>query len=174
MVGGRAALAKDERIYRFAFPERPGALHNFLHKMILSWNISMLRYRNHGADYGPVLVDFQVPERDYARFKSYLRDLGYSYVSETDYPAYGLFLPAPVPERHPAGGATAATKPARAAEPPWWLVLLIFSRRRHRRLPLLIHAWHREHRFMAAAVPRPSDRSLSRGNIPPLHQVSPR
>jgi len=95
MVGGRAALAKDERIYRFAFPERPGALHNFLNKMSPSWNISMFHYRNHGADYGRVFVGFQVPEQDNAGFKSYLQDLGYSYVSEADNPAYDLFLSAP-------------------------------------------------------------------------------
>ena len=95
MVGGRAALAKDERIYRFTFPERPGALLNFLNRMSRSWNISMFHYRNHGADYGRVFAGIQVPPQDSRKFQTYLDELGYSYTTESGNLAYEMFLSAP-------------------------------------------------------------------------------
>ena len=91
MVGGRAP-AKDELLYRFEFPERPGALMRFLDSMRGGWNISLFHYRNHGADYGRVLVGMQVPGREMAQFRVFLRKLGYPYVDETRNPAYRMFL----------------------------------------------------------------------------------
>ena len=91
MVGGRADAA-DELLYRFTFPERPGALLDFLTQMPEGWNISLFHYRNHGADYGRVLVGIQVPHGDKPRFQSFLDALGYPYVEETQNPAYRLFL----------------------------------------------------------------------------------
>ena len=91
MVGGRADAA-DELLYRFTFPERPGALLNFLTQMPQGWNISLFHYRNHGADYGRVLVGIQVPPQDKARFQGFLDALGYPFVEETQNPAYRLFL----------------------------------------------------------------------------------
>jgi len=79
-------------IYRFEFPERPGALMHFLKRMGSGWNISLFHYRNHGADVGRVLVGLQVPEGDRAAFRRFLRELGYDYVDETRNPAYRLFL----------------------------------------------------------------------------------
>ncbi len=92
MVGGRAPNAHDEIIYRFEFPERPGALMEFLSKMGGGWNISLFHYRSHGADFGRVLVGMQVPPRDKAKFHRFLDTLGYEYVEETGNPAYQLFL----------------------------------------------------------------------------------
>jgi threonine dehydratase len=92
MVGGHSALAHDERLLRFVFPERPGALMKFLSNMRASWNISLFHYRNQGADYGKVLVGLQVPQSDAKPFQSFLDTLGYQYVEETDNPAYRLFL----------------------------------------------------------------------------------
>jgi len=99
MVGGRApraegerSLAKDELLYRFEFPERPGALMQFLSHMRSDWNISLFHYRNHGADYGRVLVGIQVPKDEMRQFRSFLRELGYPYADETRNPAYRLFL----------------------------------------------------------------------------------
>ena len=92
MVGGRAADAHDEILYRFEFPERPGALMNFLSKMGGGWNISLFHYRSHGADFGRVLVGMQVPPRDKKKFQRFLDALGYEYVEETGNPAYKLFL----------------------------------------------------------------------------------
>ena len=92
MVGGRSPLAQDERLLRFVFPERPGALLKFLTLMRPSWNISLFHYRNQGADYGRILVGLQVPPKDDAAFDAFLRDLGYPYVDETDNPVYRLFL----------------------------------------------------------------------------------
>ncbi len=92
MVGGRAPNAHDEILYRFEFPERPGALMNFLNKMGSGWNISLFHYRSHGADFGRVLVGMQVPPKDKAKFKKFLDSLGYEYVEETGNPAYKLFL----------------------------------------------------------------------------------
>ncbi|NDY92305.1 threonine ammonia-lyase, biosynthetic [Ideonella livida] len=92
MVGGRSALAKDERVLRFEFPERPGALMRFLTAMDPGWNISLFHYRNQGADYGRILVGMQVPKRDQKALKTFLDTLGYPYVDETDNPVYRLFL----------------------------------------------------------------------------------
>ena len=92
LVGGHAALAKDELLYRFEFPERPGALMKFLNSMRPDWNISLFHYRNHGADYGRVLVGMQVPPREMPQFRAFLRDLGYPHWDESKNPAYTLFL----------------------------------------------------------------------------------
>jgi threonine dehydratase len=92
MVGGRTASAVGERIYRFEFPERPGALMNFLIGMAGDWNISLFHYRNHGADYGRVLAGIQVPDEDHDAFVQFLTGLGYPFTEETDNPAYRLFL----------------------------------------------------------------------------------
>lgn len=92
LVGGRAPNATHEIIYRFEFPERPGALLNFLNKMGGAWNISLFHYRNHGADFGRVLVGMQVPPEDKKKFQSFLDSLGYEYAEETANPAYKLFL----------------------------------------------------------------------------------
>jgi threonine dehydratase len=91
MVGGRAP-AKNELLYRFEFPERPGALMRFLSSMRSDWNISLFHYRNHGADYGRVLVGIQVPRHEMGEFRSFLKHLGYPYADETRNPAYRLFL----------------------------------------------------------------------------------
>jgi threonine dehydratase len=92
MVGGRSPLAHDERLYRFLFPERPGALMRFLSSMPSGWNISLFHYRNQGADYGRILVGIQVPAADKASFRKFLRGLAYPCHDETDNPAYRLFL----------------------------------------------------------------------------------
>jgi threonine dehydratase len=92
LVGGRSPLANDEHLYRFEFPERPGALTRFLGSMSPSWNISLFHYRNQGADPGRVLVGLQVPPRDRAALRRFLADLGYRHWDETDNPAYQLFL----------------------------------------------------------------------------------
>ena len=92
MVGGRTHLADDERLYRFLFPERPGALTRFLSAMHPDWNISLFHYRNQGADYGRVLVGIQVPRRDSAAFAEFLETLAYPYADESANPVYRLFL----------------------------------------------------------------------------------
>jgi threonine dehydratase len=92
MVGGQSALARDERLLRFVFPERPGALMKFLSLMRPGWNISLFHYRNQGADYGRILVGLQVPAADDQAFAGFLDELGYPYVEETGNPAYRLFL----------------------------------------------------------------------------------
>ncbi len=92
LVGGHSPKADNEMIYRFEFPERPGALMNFLSKMSAGWNISLFHYRNHGADYGRVLVGMQVPVAEMRAFKNFLKNLGYTHWNETDNPAYKLFL----------------------------------------------------------------------------------
>jgi len=92
LVGGRAPEAKDEIMFRFEFPERPGALMNFLNSMNHDWNISLFHYRNHGADYGRVLVGMQVPHQDKKALKKFLDTLGYPYWDESNNPAYKLFL----------------------------------------------------------------------------------
>lgn len=94
MVGGRSALAHDERLLRFIFPERPGALLKFLSLMRPNWNISLFHYRNQGADYGRILVGLQVPEADNAAFQAFLDELGYPWIEETGNPAFRLFLQA--------------------------------------------------------------------------------
>jgi len=92
MVGGHSGLAQDERLLRFVFPERPGALLKFLSLMRPSWNISLFHYRNQGADYGHILVGLQVPKADDKAFAKFLATLGYAYVEETRNPAYHMFL----------------------------------------------------------------------------------
>ncbi len=92
LVGGHAPDAKDEIMFRFEFPERPGALMNFLNSMNHSWNISLFHYRNHGADYGRVLVGMQVPHHDKKALREFLDTLGYRYWDESGNPAYRLFL----------------------------------------------------------------------------------
>ncbi len=92
MVGGRSDLASDERLYRFVFPERPGALMRFLDAMHPGWNISLFHYRNQGADYGRILVGIQVPASDDAAFAEFLRTLAYPCTEETGNPVYRLFL----------------------------------------------------------------------------------
>jgi threonine dehydratase len=92
MVGGRSELARDEQLFRFVFPERPGALMRFLAAMHPSWNISLFHYRNQGADYGRILVGIQVPRNERAALKTFLDSLTYPYVDETQNPAYRLFL----------------------------------------------------------------------------------
>ncbi len=94
LVGGRSALAQEERLLRFVFPERPGALFKFLSLMQPTWNISLFHYRNQGADYGRILVGMQVPASDAQAFEAFLATLGYPYVEETQNPAYRLFLQA--------------------------------------------------------------------------------
>jgi threonine dehydratase len=92
LVGGHSPLARDEVLYRFEFPERPGALMRFLSSMSPNWNISLFHYRNHGADYGRILVGMQVPASDKREFKEFLAGLGYRYWDESQHPAYRLFL----------------------------------------------------------------------------------
>jgi threonine dehydratase len=92
MVGGRSHLAQYERLYRFLFPERPGALLRFLSEMHADWNISLFHYRNQGADYGRVLVGLQVPHGDDEAFRTFLETLAYPYEDESDNPVYRLFL----------------------------------------------------------------------------------
>ena len=95
LVGGRAPQVENELVYRFIFPERPGALARFLEQLRSDWNISLFHYRNHGADYGRVLVGMQVPRSDYTAFQHFLDRLGYEYSEETANPTYRLFLGAP-------------------------------------------------------------------------------
>jgi threonine dehydratase len=92
LVGGRAPSVTHERVLRFEFPERPGALLRFLDRMNAGWNISLFHYRNHGADYGRVLAGIQVPPEDQAEFQAFLDQLGYAWVDEGANPAYRLFL----------------------------------------------------------------------------------
>jgi threonine dehydratase len=92
MVGGPVPELEDELLYRFEFPERPGALLAFLEAVGVRWNISLFHYRNHGSDYGRVLAGVQVPPAERAEFIEHLDTLGYLYSSETDNPAYRLFL----------------------------------------------------------------------------------
>lgn len=92
MVGGRAAGLRDERLIRFEFPERPGALLAFLDAIGKNWNISLFHYRNHGSDYGRILAGIQVPAGDSADLEAHLAKLGYPHWDETDNPAYRLFL----------------------------------------------------------------------------------
>ena len=92
MVGGQPRGLTDERLYRFEFPERPGALLKFLHAVGTQWNISLFHYRNHGSDYGRVLAGIQVPPRTQGDFLLHLNDLNYAYTDETDNQAYKIFL----------------------------------------------------------------------------------
>ena len=92
MVGGRSPLAHDERLFRFEFPERPGALMTFLSSMAPNWNISLFHYRNQGADYSSILVGIQVPQADHAEFDRFLVALGHPHFEESGNLAYRLFL----------------------------------------------------------------------------------
>jgi threonine dehydratase len=92
MVGGRSPLAHNELLYRFEFPERPGALMKFVTSMSPNWNISVFHYRNHGADHGRIVVGVQVPPQDMADWQTFLETLGYRYWDESQNPAYQLFL----------------------------------------------------------------------------------
>ncbi|MBV2235906.1 MAG: threonine ammonia-lyase, biosynthetic [Sterolibacterium sp.] len=92
MVGGRAPQVGDELLYRFEFPERPGALMRFLESMSAGWNISLFHYRNHGADTARVLVGMQVPPGEMRNFRAFLKALGYRHQDESNNPAYRLFL----------------------------------------------------------------------------------
>ena len=92
MVGGQARGLTDERLYRFEFPERPGALLKFLQAIGSGWNISLFHYRNHGSDYGRVLAGIQVPPDTRTDFLLHLNELQYAYTEETDNPAYKIFL----------------------------------------------------------------------------------
>ncbi len=92
MVGGRSPLAHHERLYRFEFPEKPGALMKFLNCMSPNWNISLFHYRNNGSDYGRILVGLQVPPSETPDLQAFLDTVGYRYWDESDNPAYRLFL----------------------------------------------------------------------------------
>ena len=92
MVGGSAAKIENERIFRFEFPERPGALLDFLKAIGTDWNISLFHYRNHGSDYGRILAGIQVPDKESDELEAHLTDLGYTYSEESDNPAYTMFL----------------------------------------------------------------------------------
>lgn len=92
MVGGSKAKLENERIFRFEFPERPGALLDFLKAIGTNWNISLFHYRNHGSDYGRILAGIQVPDEESDELEAHLTDLGYSYSEESDNPAYAMFL----------------------------------------------------------------------------------
>jgi threonine dehydratase len=92
MVGGHAPDVRHERLCRFEFPERPGALTEFLDKLGGRWNISLFHYRNHGSDFGRVLVGFEVQDADLPAFRSFLDGLGYEYTPEYENPAYTFFL----------------------------------------------------------------------------------
>jgi len=92
LVGGHASNVGNELLYRFEFPERPGALMNFLSHMSAGWNISLFHYRNHGADTGRVLVGMQVPPKEMKDFRAFLKNLDYRYWDESKNPAYRLFL----------------------------------------------------------------------------------
>jgi threonine dehydratase len=92
MVGGRARDVRHERPCRFEFPERPGALMQFLDAVGGRWNISLFHYRNHGADFGRVLAAFEVPDEQLSEFRAFLDQLGYPYLAEFENDAYKLFL----------------------------------------------------------------------------------
>jgi len=92
MVGGSPSKIEDERLFRFEFPERPGALLDFLLSIGTNWNISLFHYRNHGSDYGRVLAGIQVPENESDELAAHLADLGYAHFEESDNPAYKMFL----------------------------------------------------------------------------------
>ncbi|NER97408.1 MAG: threonine ammonia-lyase, biosynthetic [Symploca sp. SIO1B1] len=92
MVGGRSSLACNELLYRFEFPERPGALMKFVGSMSPNWNISVFHYRNNGADYGRIVVGIQVPPKEMEQWQAFLDTLGYPYWDESHNPAYKLFL----------------------------------------------------------------------------------
>ena len=92
MVGGRSPSVSHERLFRFEFPERPGALLDFLNAIGTNWNISLFHYRNHGSDYGRILAGIDVPEDETDELEAHLADLGYTHWEESDNPAYRMFL----------------------------------------------------------------------------------
>ncbi len=92
MVGGRAANLENERLFRFEFPERPGALLDFLTAIGANWNVSLFHYGNHGSDHGRVLAGIQVPKEDSDKLEAHFTELGYPYWEESDNPAYAMFL----------------------------------------------------------------------------------
>jgi len=92
MVGGHARGIENERLFRFEFPERPGALLKFLHAIGTQWNITLFHYRNHGSDYGRILAGVQIPPNERVDFDLHVRELKYVYAEETDNPAYKMFL----------------------------------------------------------------------------------
>jgi threonine dehydratase len=92
MVGGHARGLANERLFRFEFPERPGALLRFLEAVGTQWNISLFHYRNHGSDYGRVLAGVQVAPDDAEEFARHLGELQYAYTEETKNPVYRMFL----------------------------------------------------------------------------------
>ena len=117
MVGGAAPDVRDERLYRFEFPERPGALIKFLDTLGGRWNISLFHYRNHGADFGRVLVGFEVPDEEEGPFGTFLETLGYPYQRELDNPAYKRFL---TPGRRARANSNCATCQRSSARPAAW------------------------------------------------------
>jgi threonine dehydratase len=92
MVGGRSTGVANERLFRFEFPERPGALLDFLDSIGTNWNISLFHYRNHGSDHGRILAGIDVPEDETEELEAHLADLGYPHWEESDNPAYAIFL----------------------------------------------------------------------------------
>jgi threonine dehydratase len=92
MVGGHATGISNERLFRFEFPERPGALLKFLHAIGTQWNITLFHYRNHGSDYGRVLAAVQIPPNEHVDFDLHVRELKYVYIEETENPVYKMFL----------------------------------------------------------------------------------
>jgi threonine dehydratase len=92
MVGGHARGLANERLFRFEFPERPGALLKFLHAIGTQWNITLFHYRNHGSDYGRILAGVQIPANERVDFDLHVRELKYVYAEETENPAYRMFL----------------------------------------------------------------------------------
>ena len=92
MVGGRSPAVSNERLFRFEFPERPGALLDFLNAIGTEWNISLFHYRNHGSDYGRILAGIDVPQEETADLEAHLAELGYPHWEESDNPAYTIFL----------------------------------------------------------------------------------
>ena len=93
MIGGHPGTSvTNELLYRFQFPEKPGALLNFLMKVGDRWNISLFHYRNHGSNFGRILMGFQVDKSDHRKFESFLKSIDIPYWDETDNDAYALFL----------------------------------------------------------------------------------
>ena len=92
MIGGRSPEATRERLFRFWFPERSGALARFLADMGADWNISLFHYRNQGGEYGRVLIGLEIPDGNEEKLQKFMEDLSYRYTEETADPAYRLFL----------------------------------------------------------------------------------
>jgi threonine dehydratase len=92
MVGGRSRGLANERLFRFEFPERPGALMDFLNAVGTEWNITLFHYRNHGSDYGRILAGIDVPANETDELEAHLAELGYTHWEESDNPAYAMFL----------------------------------------------------------------------------------